>query len=110
MMICVLIWRQKPPGNSTRLSAVSLNLNFAKQLNQRRPTAYERLLTDIIRGDLSLFVRQDELEEAWLKMTPFLELKKQSPEHLKFYMAGSWGPSAASALPLKDNLKWHEEE
>ena len=100
----------KPPGNSTKLSAVSLNLNFTKQLNQRRPTAYERLLTDIIRGDLSLFVRQDELEEAWLKITPFLTFKQQSPEHLKSYMAGSWGPSSASSLLLQDGAKWHEEE
>lgn len=100
----------KPPGNAKNLEPVALNLNFAKQLNQRRPTAYERLLTDIIRGDISLFVRQDELEEAWRKMQPFLDVRQNYPEKIKFYASGSWGPVASQTLLVKDQSVWHEGE
>ncbi|MEM6603521.1 MAG: glucose-6-phosphate dehydrogenase [Pseudomonadota bacterium] len=100
----------KPPGATSQLQQVSLNLNFTKQLNQRRPSAYERLLCDIIRGDLSLFVRQDELEEAWKIMTPLLELKEKNPDILEAYRAGSWGPESSHVLLEKDRAKWHEEQ
>ena len=105
----MLYMAAKPPGESRQLQSVALNLNFTEQLHQRRPSAYEKLLCDIIRGDLSLFVRQDELEEAWRRMTPFLDIKN-TPEILKPYMAGSWGPMPASQLLYKEQTCWHEEE
>lgn len=91
----------KPPGIQSNiqqnLKPVSLSLDFTHALNARRPTAYERLLTDVIRGDLSLFVRRDELEQAWRYMQPFLEVPKNNPEVIEKYMAGSLGPSPNTA-------------
>ena len=100
----------KPAGNHHHLQSVSLNMNFAEQMNQRRPTAYERLLCDIIKGDLSLFVRYDELTEAWHKISPFLDLQHHYPDVLKFYTAGSWGVSDASALLRDKKARWFEDE
>ena len=50
--------------------------------------AYERLLTDAIEGDATLFARQDYVEEAWRIVDPFL--KAASPVYE--YEPGTWGP------------------
>lgn len=56
--------------------------------------AYERLLYDAMRGDQTLFVREDALEAAWRVVQPILD----QPPPLHFYAAAAWGPAAADAL------------
>jgi glucose-6-phosphate 1-dehydrogenase len=53
--------------------------------------AYERVLTEAIEGDATLFARQDYVEEAWRIVDP--ALKADTPVH--DYAAGSWGPAEA---------------
>lgn len=36
--------------------------------------AYERLILDCVNGDRRLFIRNDELEVAWEKFTPVLQV------------------------------------
>jgi glucose-6-phosphate 1-dehydrogenase len=57
--------------------------------------AYERVLTDAMAGDRSLFAREDYVEEAWRIVDPLLEA--DLPVHP--YAPGSWGPSAMLAPP-----------
>ena len=64
--------------------------------------AYERLLSDIMRGDQTLFTRWDELEQAW-KITDSLRKMKTT---LHLYKAGSHGPRAALDLITKDGRDW----
>jgi len=56
--------------------------------------AYERVLTDAMAGDRSLFAREDYVEEAWRIVDPVLEA--DIPVHP--YAPGSWGPAAADGL------------
>lgn len=56
--------------------------------------AYERLIGDAMRGDQSLFARQDAVEAAWQVVNPVLKMK--SPLHE--YAPGTWGPAAANAM------------
>ena len=56
--------------------------------------AYERVLTDAIAGDATLFARQDYVEEAWRIVDPYL--KADSPVH--DYEPTTWGPSEADKL------------
>jgi glucose-6-phosphate 1-dehydrogenase len=56
--------------------------------------AYERLLTDAMRGDATLFVREDAVEEAWRVVDPILG--QVTPLHM--YAPGSWGPPEAERL------------
>lgn len=56
--------------------------------------AYERLLTDAMNGDATLFVRQDAVEAAWAAVEPVLG----DATPLQFYEAGSWGPREAERL------------
>jgi len=51
--------------------------------------AYERVLTDAIEGDATLFARQDYVEEAWRIVDPVL--KKDTPVYE--YEANTWGPN-----------------
>ena len=53
--------------------------------------AYERVLTDAIEGDATLFARQDYVEEAWRIVDSVLKAKTPVYE----YTPGTWGPSEA---------------
>lgn len=100
----------KEPGDQMKLAPVYLDLDFRESFHTRAPEPYERLLKDVIRGDLSLFVRADELRTAWKWVEPILDAWENSPDGPKSYTAGTWGPAASSALLSRDGLCWHEEE
>jgi|SRR5215471_754548 len=51
--------------------------------------AYERVLTDAMAGDATLFARQDYVEEAWRIVDPVLRL--HMPVYL--YEPNTWGPA-----------------
>ena len=53
--------------------------------------AYERVLTDAMAGDATLFARQDYVEEAWRIVDPVL--KADTPVYV--YEPGTWGPEEA---------------
>jgi glucose-6-phosphate 1-dehydrogenase len=56
--------------------------------------AYERLIGDALKGDATLFARQDAVEAAWQIVDPILS--KKTP--LREYEPGSWGPVEADAM------------
>ena len=56
--------------------------------------AYERLLSDAMVGDGTLFASQDGVEAAWAVVQPILGLV--TPVHE--YEPGTWGPSEAEQL------------
>ncbi|MEO8923178.1 MAG: glucose-6-phosphate dehydrogenase [Caldimonas sp.] len=100
----------KGTGQSEALSPVSLDLDFDKAFAENRVGAYERLLLDVIAGRLNLFVRSDEQEEAWRWVEPILESWQADEAGPRPYMAGTWGPAAASALVARDGYAWSEEQ
>ncbi len=104
-----LFMKAKEPGEGIRLSDVALNLDFADASNLRRVESYERLLLDALHGDLTLFVRDDELSAAWAWIDPILNAWKNESEGLKSYIAGSWGPAASSYLLAQHGAAWDEE-
>ena len=91
------------------LSPVQLDLDFDKRFGVERVGAYERLLLDVIHGRLNLFVRSDEQEEAWRWVEPILDLWSADPHGPRPYAAGTWGPSASSAMIARDGHCWTEE-
>lgn len=99
----------KQPGDQMRLEPAALDLDFTETFRGRRLQAYERLLMDAMRGNLTLFVRRDEQEAAWRWVEPIIDAWEESPERPKPYTAGSWGPAASSALIGRDGHSWHEE-
>ena len=64
--------------------------------------AYERVLTDAMAGDRTLFAREDYVEEAWRIVDP--ALKADTPVHV--YEPGTWGPKQAAAVAPPEG--WHD--
>jgi len=99
----------KAPGDAMRLRPVSLALDLGESFKERPLSAYERLLTDVIRGNLTLFMRRDELDTAWSWIDPIRAGWAKSGDPPKTYAAGSWGPPAATALIGRDGFAWRDE-
>ena len=100
---------QENRRNSNTLVPVQLDLDFDKRFGAERVGAYERLLLDVIDGRLNLFVRSDEQEEAWRWVEPILDYWEHDPQGPRLYAAGTWGPSASSAMIARDGFCWSEE-
>ena len=60
----------KNPGEGMRLKPVSLALDLGETFKTRSLDAYERLLMDTVKGNLTLFMRRDELDAAWAWIDP----------------------------------------
>ncbi len=99
----------KVPGDEMKVRPVHLDLDFARTFKTRQWDAYERLLADVIAGNLTLFMRRDELDAAWRWIDPIHAAWAAQGEMPKPYTAGTWGPTASSALIVRDGLTWHEE-
>jgi glucose-6-phosphate 1-dehydrogenase len=99
----------KNPGETMRLRPVDLRLDMDESFKTPQLDAYERLLTDVIKGNLTLFMRRDELDAAWRWVDPIREAWARSDEAPKGYTAGSWGPAASSSLIARDGYAWNGE-
>jgi len=99
----------KVPGADMRVKPVKLDLDFAETFKTRQWDAYERLLMDVISGNLTLFMRRDELDAAWHWIDPIHSAWATQSDPPKPYSAGTWGPTASSALIVRDGLCWKEE-
>ncbi|MCG8459385.1 MAG: glucose-6-phosphate dehydrogenase [Holophagales bacterium] len=100
----------KKPGSKLVLKRTHLNLNLADAYDedQRAPLAYERLLMDVIRGNATLFMHRQEVEEAWRWGEPILHGWEQLSDRPRIYSAGSWGPAESIALVVRDERVWLE--
>jgi glucose-6-phosphate 1-dehydrogenase len=77
-----------------------LDLPFVDELGTP-PGAYERLFHDAFDGDLSLFTREDVIEETWRVLQPLID----QPPAAASYARGSWGPPEADNL-VKGHAPW----
>ena len=100
---------KNPEAGGLHLSPTQLDISFEKAFATRYPDAYERLLMDSVRGNPTLFMRRDEVEEAWNWVEPIIEAWNDSREPPRLYPAGSWGPTSAIALIERDGRTWYEE-
>ncbi|MDE2149219.1 MAG: glucose-6-phosphate dehydrogenase [Gammaproteobacteria bacterium] len=99
----------KVPGESMDTQPISLDVALSEAYHTRQWDAYERLIMDVIHGKLTLFTRRDEQEAAWQWIEPILHSWKRGNQPLKSYPAGTWGPTASSALIARDGHAWREE-
>jgi glucose-6-phosphate 1-dehydrogenase len=89
----------KRNGEEMRGEPVEL---IARHQSQSEKSPYERLLTDAIRGDNSLFTQDDTVEAAWRVVDPVLH----DPLPVVHYDAGTWGPEAAAEVSVDGEI-WH---
>jgi glucose-6-phosphate 1-dehydrogenase len=60
---------------------------------------------DAMRGDATLFTRNDEVEAQWRIIDPIVQRWERTPGPLPQYEAGSQGPEEANALLIDDD-RW----
>ena len=80
------------PGVLFPLERIDLSADFTSQ----ELPAYARLLLQVLEGDCTLSIRDDEAEESWRALTPILDAWAQARVPLLEYPAGSDGPTTAS--------------
>ncbi|MCB0339448.1 MAG: glucose-6-phosphate dehydrogenase, partial [Bdellovibrionales bacterium] len=102
-----LTMSSKPPGPRMRVEPVTMEFSYGHSFGVPSPEAYERLLLDAMRADATLFTRNDEIEEAWDIVMPFLNSwqTKDSPD-IYTYEAGTWGPKEAAELLRPAGHRW----
>ena len=75
---------------------------LACQHSGEEMSPYERLLSDAVRGDTTLFAREDAVESSWRIVDPVLG--NVTPLHE--YEPGTWGPSEADQIIGREG-GWH---
>lgn len=99
----------KEPGpGGLRIKSLPLNLSYADNFTVRYPDAYERLLMDVVRGNLALFMRRDEVEAAWEWIDDLIDAWSTKDLAPHSYAAGSEGPVASAVLMDRDDRHWWE--
>jgi glucose-6-phosphate 1-dehydrogenase len=97
----------KIPGARMAVRPVQMEFLYGTSFMSQSPEAYERLIMDTMRGDATLFARNDEVEAAWEICDPILKAWQEEGDDLAEYEAGSQGPEEADKL-LLDGHKWRK--
>jgi glucose-6-phosphate 1-dehydrogenase len=95
----------KIPGTRMIIRPVNMEFLYGTSFLSQSPEAYERLITDAMRGDATLFTRNDEVEAQWRICDPIVGTWAEQPGPLAQYEAGSQGPAEAEEL-LLDGHHW----
>jgi glucose-6-phosphate 1-dehydrogenase len=95
----------KIPGSRMRIRPVNMEFLYGTAFMSESPEAYERLITDAMRGDATLFTRDDEVEAQWTVIDPILKKWGETPGPLPQYPSGSGGPEEANKI-LEPGHHW----
>jgi glucose-6-phosphate 1-dehydrogenase len=103
----LLKFDMKEPGSGFNVKNVNMDFHYSDLANMRVPSAYERLLYDVMLGDSTLFSRDDEVETAWKFIQP-IQAAWETNKNIKIYgyPAGTWGPSVSNDLIDGCGLTW----
>ncbi|HYF24556.1 MAG TPA: glucose-6-phosphate dehydrogenase [Baekduia sp.] len=94
-------------SSGMRIRPVNMEFLYGTSFLSQSPEAYERLILDAMRGDATLFTRNDEVEAQWRICDPVVRRWSRDPTPLPRYEAGSQGPEEA-ALLLRDGDAWRQ--
>jgi glucose-6-phosphate 1-dehydrogenase len=98
----------KIPGTRMIIRPVNMEFLYGTAFLSQSPEAYERLITDAMRGDATLFTRNDEVEAQWRICDPIVKAwspAEQPGPPVATYEAGSQGPAEADSL-LRGDDRW----
>ena len=95
----------KIPGTGMRIRPVQMEFLYGTTFLSQSPEAYERLIMDAMRGDPTLFTRDDEVEAQWRIIDPILESWEKDEPPVFEYPAGSHGPEEADSI-LMPGHRW----
>ena len=97
----------KYPYSGNQIYTARMDFSYKEAFRVPVHDAYERILLDVMRGDLTLFVREDTIEEMWAVVDPITEQWEGTPPRdFPNYGAGTWGPPAAERLLAEEGRSW----
>lgn len=96
-------------GMQLRKAPLELSFSEAFQM-QRVPDAYERLIMEVMLGRQNLFVRRDEIEQAWIWCDQLMHLWRMQNSPPLQYAAGTWGPIHSDLMLANEGRVWHENQ
>lgn len=101
----------KIPGieGQIKLQKTKLDLSFSDTFKKNRIFGgYEKLVLEAMRGNPTLFLSREEIEQAWTWVDSIQDAWRHYNESPKDYHAGTWGPIASVALLARDSRAWEE--
>ncbi len=98
----------KVPVQGIRIRSVNMDFVYGASFMVDAPDAYETLILDALRGDATLFTRQDEVEQQWRFVDPIARAWSDSHRDPPIYPAGTWGPTEADLLMARDGRTWRK--
>jgi glucose-6-phosphate 1-dehydrogenase len=104
-----LSFEAKVPDTNQEMRSVDMEFHYQTDFGVNAiPDAYERLLLDALKGDASLFARNDEIELAWKLIDQVIQDSQiEDANELLLYEPGSWGPLEARKLLKRNGHSWH---
>jgi glucose-6-phosphate 1-dehydrogenase len=96
----------KVPGQGLQIRTVHMDFLYGGAFRTDLPEAYERLLLDCMRGDASLFTREDEVVEQWQIVDAIVAYWRRDRPSFPNYAAGTWGPASSDELIQRDGRSW----
>lgn len=105
----ILKFGVKHPGIGNQLYPVNMDFNYESDFpgDVHFPLPYERLLLDCMKGDQTLFARQDEIEAMWAVVDPIIKRWEEVPAaEFPNYTAGTRGPERADELIISEGRQW----
>ncbi len=99
----------KVPGidGDIKLQKTKLDLSFSETFKKNKLFGgYEKLILEALRGNPTLFLSREEIEQAWIWVDSIQNAWAKTNEEIKPYPAGTWGPIASDSLLARDGRSW----
>lgn len=96
----------KKPGVGNEIVPFVMDFCQSSPAESNSPESYERLLSDVIKGDATLFTTWEEVEYSWRYVDKITEIWQQQKPEFPNYEPGSWGPEASHELLAESGRKW----
>ena len=101
----LLKFGMKLPGAGFNVKTVNMDFHYSDLSDVHLPSAYERLIYDVMMGDSTLYARADAVEAAWKFVAPIQKVWESDPNQKIYgYPAGTWGPQNAD--DLVEDAEW----
>jgi glucose-6-phosphate 1-dehydrogenase len=88
------------------LRPVSMDFRYGESFGGQPSWDYETLLVEVMRGDPTLYIRQDAVEASWAAVDPILKVWGNERFDFPNYAAGTWGPKAADEMLARRGHAW----
>ncbi|OPY75425.1 MAG: Glucose-6-phosphate 1-dehydrogenase [Syntrophorhabdus sp. PtaU1.Bin153] len=97
----------KYPYTNNQIYSANMIFSYREIFKTYLHRPYERVLLDLLLGDLTLFVREDTIEAMWGIVDPIIKRWEELPsKDFPNYAAGTWGPPEARQMVEQEGRSW----